>query len=158
QLIDARERGTLLLKNLGDKRRYLTDETIASLTREHGAFKPTDTSKLFDNEDFGYRRITVERPLRLRFQITEEATQKFLDACPEFVIAVQAVEEAFGSDPHDDWNTAWPEIQRIVEGTATEWSTVAKRLFRNSFTKVEPSAKPVIAKRGSFTGVVGPGS
>lgn len=154
QLIDARERGTLLLKNLGDKRRYLTEDTLADLTREHGAFKPTETCKIFDNEDFGYRRITVERPLRLRFQFTEEASQKFLNACPEFVIAMQAVEEAFGSDPHDDWNVTWPEIQRIVEGTNTEWSTVAKKLFRQAFTKTEPIAKPVIARRGDFAGIV----
>jgi len=158
QLIDARKRGTLLLKNLGDKRRYLTDQTIADLTREHGVFKLTDTCKIFDNEDFGYRRITVERPLRLSFHITEEATQKFLDACPEYVIAMQAVEDAFGTEPHDDWNKAWPEIQRIVEETPTEWSTASRKLFRNAFTKAEPTAKPVIAKRGSFTGTVGPGA
>ena len=56
-------------RSLGDKRRYLTDDTIADLTCEHGAFQVTETCKIFDNADFGYRRITVERPLRLRFQI-----------------------------------------------------------------------------------------
>lgn len=154
QLIDARERGSLLQKNLGDKRRYLTEETIADLTREHGAFKATDTCKLFDNEDFGYRRIAVERPLRLRFQFTEEASQQFLDACPEFVIAMQAVEDNLGSDPHDDWNVTWPAIQRIVEETSTEWSNAAKKLFRKAFTKPNPAAQPVIAKRGNHAGIV----
>jgi type I restriction enzyme M protein len=158
QLIDARERGTLLPKNLGDKRRELSIETIAQLTREHGAFKPTDTCKIFDNEDFGYRRITVDRPLRLRFRVTDEAKERFLNACPEFLIALDAVEDAFGSEPHDDWNTAWPELQRIVEETATEWSTAAKKLFRKAFTNAEPTAQPVIARRGSFSGVVGPGA
>lgn len=158
QLIDARERGTLLLKNLGDKRRELRSETIADLTREHGAFKATDTCKIFGNEDFGYRRITVERPLRLRFRITDEAKEKFLDACPEFLVVMDPLEAAFGSEPHDDWNAAWPEIQRIGGEMGCEWSTAAKKLFRNAFTKVEPSAESVIAKRGSFTGVVGPGA
>jgi type I restriction enzyme M protein len=154
QLVDARERGSLLQKNLGDKRRYLTADTIADLTREHGAFKPTDTCKLFDNEDFGYRRITVERPLRLRFQITDEAKEKFLDACPDFLDAVEAIEAEFGLEPHDDWNEAWPEIQRLAVEAKAEWTTPNKKLFRAVFTKVEPSAKPVIAKRGDFTGIV----
>lgn len=45
-------------RSLGDKRRYLTDEIIDEVTREHGTFKPTETCKVFDNDDFGYRRIT----------------------------------------------------------------------------------------------------
>jgi hypothetical protein len=49
------------------------------------------TCKLFDNDDFGYRRVTVERPLRLRFQVTTEAKESFLDACPEFLDAVLAM-------------------------------------------------------------------
>lgn len=156
QLIDARERGSLLQKNLGDKRRYLTEDTIAVLTREHGAFKPTETCKIFDNEDFGYRRVTVERPLRLRFQITDEAKEKFLDACPDFLDAVEAIEAEFGSEPRDDWNETWTEIQRIAEEAKASWTTANKKLFRAVFAKVEPSAQPVIAKRGDFTGIVSP--
>lgn len=80
QLIDVRDRWEPMSKTLGKKRRYLSDEIIDAVTREHGAFKSTKTSKIFNNEDFGYRRITVERPLRLRFQITVGAKEKFLDA------------------------------------------------------------------------------
>ena len=69
-------------RSLGDKRRYLTDDMIADLTKQHGRFAESPTSKLLDDADFGYRRITVERPLRLRFQVTIEAKEKFLDACP----------------------------------------------------------------------------
>ncbi len=85
------------------------------MTREHGAFEPSQTSKLFDNAHFGYRRIIVQRPLRLRFQITQEAKEQFLDACPELLDAVLAMEEAFGLDPHYDWNVVWTEVQRIVK-------------------------------------------
>lgn len=154
QLMDARARGTLMLKNLGDKRYELTENTIADLTREHGSFKPTETCKIFDNEDFGYRYITVERPLRLRFQITDGAKEKFLDACPDFLDALEAIEEKLGSEPHDDWNEAWPEIERIAEDAKAEWTTKTKKLFRALFTKVEPTAKPVIAKRGEYAGIV----
>jgi type I restriction enzyme M protein len=158
QLIDGRDRWAPMRRSLGDKRRYLTDEIITALTREHGAFKPADTCKLFDNQDFGYRRITIERPLRLRFQITEEAKETFLDACPEFLDAMQGVEQVFGSDAEDDWNDVWPKVKITAEECGAEWTTPNKKLFRTVFTKTEPSAKPVIARRGSFTGIVGPGA
>lgn len=75
-------------------------------------------------------------------------------ACLDFLDAVRALEAEFGSEPNDDWSAAWPDIQRIAEEAKAEWTTPNKKLFRAAFTKVEPTAKPVIAKRGSFSGVV----
>ena len=151
QLIDARERWKPMKRSLGDKRRYLDQEAIDTVTREHGAITNSDTSRIFDNEDFGYRRITVHRPLRLRFQITDEAKETFLDACPELLDAVLAIEEAFGNEPHLDWNQAWQQIQAIVRDHGG-WAkggkgTAQKKLFREVFTETDPEAEPVIAKK-----------
>jgi len=157
QLIDAREKWTPMRRSLGEKRRYLTDETITSVTRQHGAFQPTDNCQIFDNADFGYRRITVERPLRLRFQLTEEGKEQFLDACPEFLDAVQRMEQELGTESLDDWNEVWPEVQRITKQAEVDWSAAGKKLFRECFTTVDAEAKPVIGKRGSFSGYVAPG-
>jgi type I restriction enzyme M protein len=88
QLLDVRDRWEPMPRGLGSKRRRLSDQIITEVTREHGAFRLAATSKIFDNSDFGYRRVTVERPLRLRFQITEEAKEKFLDAVPDFFNAL----------------------------------------------------------------------
>ena len=156
QLLDARERWAPMRRSLGDKRRFLTDETLSELTREHGAFQPTETCKIFDNADFGYRRITVERPLRLRFQITDEAKEQFLDACPDFLDAVLEMEQELSTDPYDDWNEAWAEAQRIAKEADIRWTAANKKLFRQCFTTVDPQAKPVIAKRGNFAGMIGP--
>lgn len=152
-LIDARDRWTPMKRSLGDKRRFLSEEAIDTVTREHGAFEPTKTSKVFDNTDFGYRRITVQRPLCLKFQMTHEAKEQFLDACPELLDAVLAMEEAFGSDPHDDWNAVWAEAQRIVKESDSDWlkgakGTAQKKLFRDCFTETDSEAKPVIANYG----------
>jgi len=152
QLLDARERWSPMKRSLGDKRRYLNEEAIDTVTREHGAFEPSETSKLFDNADFSYRRITVQRPLRLKFQMTQEAKEQFLDACPELLDAVLAMEETFGSDPHDDWNDVWAEAQRIVKESDSDWlsgakDTAQKKLFRDVFTETDPTAEPVIARR-----------
>jgi type I restriction enzyme M protein len=70
QLIDARERWKPMRRSLGDKRRELGDDDIDAIVREHGKLKDSETCKTFDNADFGYTRVTVERPLRLAFEIT----------------------------------------------------------------------------------------
>jgi len=59
-------------KSLGNKRNEITDEQIEEIVRLYGDFKKGEYVKIFDNEDFGYQKITVERPLRLNFKIDEE--------------------------------------------------------------------------------------
>ena len=154
QLIDARDRWTPMKRSLGNKRRYLNEVAIADVTREHGALDNTKTSKLFDNADFGYRRVTIQRPLRLRFQITQEAKERYLDTCPELLDAVLAVEDVFGTEPYFDWNKVWGKVQKIVKTLPDDvdgWAkgtkgTVQKKLFRDVFTENALESEPVIAK------------
>ncbi|MFZ1574861.1 MAG: class I SAM-dependent DNA methyltransferase [Chromatiaceae bacterium] len=154
QLIDARERWTPMRRSLGDKRRYLDQPALDAVTREHGALEDSKTSRVFDNADFSYRRVTVHRPLRLRFEITAEARERFLNTCPELFDALQAVEDALSGEPHLDWNRAWDEVQRVfktlpddVEGWAKgAKGTAQKKIFRDCFTRVDPQAAPVIAR------------
>ncbi len=72
QLIDARDSWTKMRKSLGNKRKQISEEQIADLTRLYGAFEEGPRSKIFPNEAFGFLRITVERPLRLRWEITDD--------------------------------------------------------------------------------------
>ncbi|MCY1353470.1 type I restriction-modification system, M subunit [compost metagenome] len=72
QLIDASAMHAPMRKSLGSKRKYLSDGQIAEIARLHEAFEDGPNSKIFAAADFGYRRITVERPLRLRFSVTPE--------------------------------------------------------------------------------------
>ncbi len=71
QLIDARAMWAKMRKSLGEKRRYLTDEQIAEITRLHGSLAEIEFSKLVPVEQFGYRTIVVDRPLRARWEIGE---------------------------------------------------------------------------------------
>ena len=57
-------------KSLGDKRKEISDEQIDEITRLYGDFTEGEQVKIFPNEAFGYQRITVERPLRLRWEVT----------------------------------------------------------------------------------------
>ncbi len=72
QLIDASAMHAPMRKSLGSKRKYLSDEQIAEIAKLHEAFEEGPNSKIFATSDFGYRRITVERPLRLRFSVTPD--------------------------------------------------------------------------------------
>ncbi|GBR69573.1 type I restriction-modification system subunit M [Gluconobacter kanchanaburiensis] len=154
QLIDARERYTSMRRSLGNKRRYLDPVALGAITREHGALENSQTSRVFDNKDFGYRRITVLRPLRLRFQITDEARERFLDTCPELYDALQAVQDEVGTEPLLDWSQAWTTVQQVFKTLSDDmegWAkgakgTAQKKIFRDCFTTVDPDASPVIAK------------
>ena len=84
QLIDARELFTKMRKSLGEKRKEISPEQIAEIVRLHGEFTENERVKIFPNESFGFLRITVERPLRLRWEVTED-TLTVLRAHPKIV-------------------------------------------------------------------------
>jgi type I restriction enzyme M protein len=72
QLINAMDFWVPMRKSLGDKRREISAEHIAQITQLYLDFQETETCKLFATTDFGYRKVTVERPLRLNFQANPE--------------------------------------------------------------------------------------
>jgi len=76
QLVNAVDFYQKMRRSLGNKRNEITEEQIREITRIYGEFKENEYCKIFDNEDFGYQKIVVERPLRLNFQVTEERIDK----------------------------------------------------------------------------------
>ncbi|MDN7126471.1 SAM-dependent DNA methyltransferase [Pseudidiomarina sp. 1APR75-33.1] len=105
QLIDGSEAFAKMRKSLGSKRKYLTEENINELVRLYGAMEETKNSKVFPNEAFGYRRITIERPLRLNFQASEERVARLDD------------EKTLQKLKVDDFNQLKQAIQRIEADT-----------------------------------------
>lgn len=72
QLVDAREYFQKMRKSLGEKRKQISGEQIEEITRLYGDFAEGERVKIFPNEAFGFLRITVERPLQLRWEVTDE--------------------------------------------------------------------------------------
>jgi type I restriction enzyme M protein len=148
QLVDARDRWQPLRRSLGDKRREFSEkEHIPDIVREYGAMQPTATCKIFDNEDFGYHRLTIERPLRLRFQITLPGKERFLDACPSLLDDLQAIDAALGREASLDWNDVWARAQAVLHKAGSKWRAPQAKAFRDAFTQIDPSALPVILKQ-----------
>jgi type I restriction enzyme M protein len=78
QLIDATAIWTPMRKGLGDKRREISTDQIVEITRLFESFKEVARCRIFKTSDFGYRKITVERPLRLNFQASPERIERIL--------------------------------------------------------------------------------
>ncbi|UYM17677.1 type I restriction-modification system subunit M [Endozoicomonas euniceicola] len=87
QLLNAQDMYRKLRKNLGEKNCELTDDHVEELTKLYHQMADSEQSeiaKVFDNSDFGYHKVTVERPLRKSAQFTEERVSKL-----RFVAALQ---------------------------------------------------------------------
>ena len=153
QLIDARALWTPggsagSRRSLGDKRRHLSDKQIDEIVRLYARFEDHECCKSFRNIDFGYTRVTVERPLRLRFQVTLDAIERFLYVCPELLDDVQAIDQALGREPRKDWNVAAQQIGALLHQRRSRWKKPQRKLFREAFTKKTPQAVPVTNERG----------
>ena len=76
QLINAVEMFQKMRKSLGNKRNYISDEQIGQITEIYTRFEEGENCKIFDNEYFGYTKITVERPLRENGEIVRDSKGK----------------------------------------------------------------------------------
>jgi type I restriction enzyme M protein len=73
QLVDARDFWIKMRKSLGEKRKQTSDDQIREITQLYASFSDGEQSKTFPIEAFGYQRITVERPLRARWAVNDDA-------------------------------------------------------------------------------------
>ncbi|MDX6650391.1 MAG: type restriction enzyme protein [Solirubrobacteraceae bacterium] len=85
QLVDAREFFVKMRKSLGEKRKEISGPQIEEITRLYGDFVEDEKVKILPNEAFGSLRITVDRPLRLRWEVTDETIAA--------VLAVKAIQK-----------------------------------------------------------------
>lgn len=76
QLVDGTSFYHKMRKSLGSKRNEISKKDIEELARIYGEFKENEYCKIFDNKEFGYLKVTIERPLKLNFQISEKRIEK----------------------------------------------------------------------------------
>lgn len=148
QLLDARDIWTPggsedSKRSLGDKRRHLTEAQIQEIVKLYAAFENGPRSKIFDNADFGYTRVTVERPLRLALEMTAEGEKTFLKECPDLSDDLSAIVEELGREPILDWPGAWARIEVLLKKCGSRWKATEQKLFRQTFTRRDPNATPV---------------
>jgi type I restriction enzyme M protein len=149
QLIDATAIFQPLRRNLGKKNCEFSDDQIRQITNLLLAFEENEQSKIFPKEEFGYWKITVERPLRLATHVTPERLAEFKSSADKRLRkpADLLAGIAGGDKPHLDFS----EVKKRFDAGLDELdiklrSAELKNLFA-AFTAKNPGAEPVIKKK-----------
>jgi type I restriction enzyme M protein len=153
QLIDGSNLYGKMRKSLGSKRNEMSDDDIKTIIRSFGDFEVVDArvldkpeevksnrgrqsanpksepaksfaSKIFATHEFGYRRITIERPLRLSAQLSDDSIETLRYASKPFDMVMPALYEAFGSewttDSYGDLSAVTTEARAMIKADFSE--------------------------------------
>jgi type I restriction enzyme M protein len=123
QLIDASDRASKMRKSLGSKRQLVNEADQDEIVRLYGEFQATEKSKIFPNDAFGYRRITVERPLRLNFQTSEQRIARITEEKAIRKMPVEEQEQILAACRAMDSNTLYqnrPQFQKLLKTSLTD--------------------------------------
>jgi type I restriction enzyme M protein len=116
QLVDARELSVKMRKSFGNKRKEISEEQIADITRLYADFAEGEKVKIFPNEAFGYQRVTVERPLRVRWEATVEGIARLVET------------KQWGKLTRDEQGDIAGRLEALAGFSTTERDAMAARL------------------------------
>jgi type I restriction enzyme M protein len=138
QLVDATSKYLKMRKSLGNKRHQLSDEDINHILSLYNKFEENDEIKIFDNHDFGYTKVTVERPLQLNYLVSDDRLEnlcalntfsKLVESKSEdpeiklreekegkakqdeIITALQKIDASY-----DNWNTFEARVKKVLRG------------------------------------------
>ncbi len=151
QLIDATSWFKPLRKNLGKKNCELSGEDIQRIMATFLAFEETEQSKIFPNGAFGYWKITVDRPLRLKVDLSSASRDRFRKVCEgsnEEPLAnlVDSLADALGAGPHTDFNVFMKEVEKGAKHHGTKLTAKRHSLLQKELAEKDEAAAPVIRK------------
>ena len=151
QLIDATKWFRPLRKNLGKKNCELGPEDIKRICRTFLDFEETEESRIFDNEELGYWKVTVERPLRLKVDLSPERYAGFSEACRDageepLANAVERVAESLRPGPHFDFNVVLDALKADMSGRRAKLTAKRKKLLQTALAERDEAAEPVVRR------------
>lgn len=152
QLIDATAAFTPLRKNLGKKNCEIAPEQIRQITDLFLGFKETESSKIFPNAAFGYWKIVIERPLRLKVDLSARNLTAFRKACTDageepLVKLAGRVAQTLGPGPHMDFNAFVEAVEADAEKHNVKLPAKRVKLLQTCLAVRDESAEPVIKKK-----------
>ena len=134
QLIDATAWYEPLRKNLGQKNCKLGEADVRRIVDAFLAFEETEHSRIFPNAHFGYWKVTVERPLRLKSQFTKKAVEGLRFRSGDEALR-RAIFAEFGEDVYSLSAKAWTDVEAFLEGDAEEENDGDEAASRPTLTK-----------------------
>ncbi|MGO9743219.1 MAG: N-6 DNA methylase [Roseiarcus sp.] len=151
QLIDGTAWFKPLRKNLGKKNCELADADVERIVETFVKFEETEHSRIFDNAEFGYWKVTVERPLRLSVDLSPSHRDRFRRICAELDEApvahvVDRVHLRLGDGPHKDYNAFVAAVEADAEQHGVKISAKRAKLLQSALAVRDESAERVIRR------------
>ena len=151
QLIDATQWFKPLRKNLGKKNCELSGEDIERICSTFLAFEDAEQSKIFPNDAFGYWKVTVERPLRLRVDLTDGARTAFREACAEvgeepLATLIDGAAPVLGPGPHPDFSAFRASLEPLAKQAGVKLTAKRVKLLQNFLAQRDEVAAQVVKK------------
>lgn len=134
QLIDATHMKSPLRKNMGKKNCEFTEDIRREIVRIFTSMEESDVSMIFDNREFGYWNVTVDRPLRLRIFPDRPIPESLFPKEETRQQIHKALISAAQIAPLDDW-TAFKK--------ATKLKAADLKTLRPFITEIDPTAQPI---------------
>ena len=134
QLIDATAMKSPLNKNMGKKNCEFTSDIRKEIVRLFLEMEESEVSMIFDNDEFAYWAITVDRPLRLRVYPDRVIPSDTFKKADELLAVKKAIASVPAGTPLDDW-TAFAMATRLKKGQLNK--------IRQFITEKDPTAKPI---------------
>ena len=149
QLIDATQWYRPLRKNLGQKNCELSDEDIQRICATFLAFEETERSRILPGEAFGYWKVAVERPLRLRVELSDDARARFHRTCravhePALADLADWLSEEIGPGPHRDYHAFMGALEDLAGRHGFKLNARRLRLLQGDLAARDEAAEPVI--------------
>jgi len=163
QLINGVNLYGKMRKSLGSKRNIMDESDIATITRSFGAFEVVDAreldkpeeiksnrgrqsanpkveapktfaSKIFNSYEFGYRRITIERPLRESYQFSDERIEELRYATKPLNAVMKWVYEHYANESNNKWND---KVDCPNYGNLTEHADAIRKHIKTHFSELK---------------------
>ncbi|MBS1769270.1 MAG: N-6 DNA methylase, partial [Acidobacteria bacterium] len=152
QLINAAALFVKMRKSLGSKRNELSADNIAEITRLYGEFAEGERSKIFDIEDFGYSTITIERPLRLNFQVNAERRESLPAAFftdKEFEKLTAALDTFDADERFMDRAVFLPKLKKALNAAEFKPTAKQQKAIIQALGERDPEAEICLDAKGS---------
>lgn len=154
QLIDATSMKSLLKKNIGEKNSEITPSIRRTIVDLYLAYRDADPkySMVFPNEEFGYYAVDVQRPLRLKVDLTEEKIEQLLTEGKDndLITVVRNYLNIQKTESVNSFNSFINEIEKVSKDAGVKLTAKRKKLLRDYLTYVSEDAEPVIDSKGNI--------
>jgi len=153
QLIDATSKKKALGKNLGDKSFEINPDLRKEIMNLYMAYIDADPkySRVFENNEFGFWAVDIQRPLRLSVRITDDGIVALPQKGKDAVLVDLMIEakEQLGDDEWFDYNSFMARLTELADKKNLKLTTSRIGIIRKVFTTTNENAEPVLDKDGN---------